>query len=87
MLKAVNQSSGREYKETPTLFMEFSGSKAQVDEQKGFMAEITKNHNGGGLQFAETAEGFILSIRISERQELWMARSTALWSAPVLYPG
>jgi D-lactate dehydrogenase (cytochrome) len=78
MLKAVNQNSGRDYKETPSLFMEFSGTKAQVDEQRKSLEEITSRHNGGGLKFAETPE---------ERQELWMARSTALWSAPILYPG
>lgn len=78
MLRAVNLNSGRTYKETPSLFFEFSGSKLQVEEQKRQMADIVQRHGGSGLRFA---------MDKAERDELWEARKVALWSAPILKEG
>eukprot|EP01119_Soliformovum_irregulare_P014472 TRINITY_DN3958_c0_g1_i5.p1 TRINITY_DN3958_c0_g1~~TRINITY_DN3958_c0_g1_i5.p1 ORF type:complete len:490 (+),score=183.13 TRINITY_DN3958_c0_g1_i5:155-1624(+) len=78
MLHAVNLNSGRNYAETPTLFFEFSGTASQVEDQKRQIAEISRKNGGTDLKFA---------VDPAERDELWMARKTALWAAPILVPG
>lgn len=57
MLKAVNQYASRNYKETPTLFFEFSGSQASIEEQLKQVAAITQQNNGGKLKFALDDQG------------------------------
>jgi len=77
-MKSVNLSSDLNYPEKPTLFFEFSGSKVQVEEQRNLVANITADYHGGSLRFATDPK---------ECEDLWFARKTALWSAPILRPG
>jgi len=78
MMKAVNLNNGSEYEELTTLLFEFAGSENAIKEQKERIQELTKENNGSELQFATEAE---------DREKLWMARKTALWSAPILKDG
>jgi len=64
------------------------------EEQKAALELITKNHNGGTLRFATNEDGIFLNkefisliLYIIEREQLWLARKTALWSAPILKTG
>ncbi|PRP83154.1 hypothetical protein PROFUN_09582 [Planoprotostelium fungivorum] len=78
MMKAVNLNNGTEYKELTTLLFEFAGSELSIKEQRNRIEELTKENNGSKLQFATEQE---------DREALWMARKTALWSAPILKEG
>lgn len=77
-IKAVNQYAGLNYKELPTLFFEFSGTKVEVEEQKQALQRLSVGHHGTDLKFAANSE---------EMDQLWLARKTALWAAPILKPG
>jgi D-lactate dehydrogenase (cytochrome) len=59
------------WKETPTLFFKFSGSKAGVKDNISSVKEIAKKHKGGDFEFAATAK---------EQKLLWSARKESLWS-------
>eukprot|EP01117_Protostelium_nocturnum_P010765 TRINITY_DN387_c0_g1_i3.p3 TRINITY_DN387_c0_g1~~TRINITY_DN387_c0_g1_i3.p3 ORF type:complete len:504 (+),score=187.75 TRINITY_DN387_c0_g1_i3:225-1736(+) len=78
MIRAVNMNNGSEYKETTTLLFEFAGSENTINEQKKVVEKLTQDNKGSPLQFATDKE---------ERENLWMARKTALWSAPILKSG
>jgi D-lactate dehydrogenase (cytochrome) len=72
-MQVVNRSgaTARRWKEEPTLFFKFSGTKASVRENIELVKAITKNHGGGVFEFARNAK---------EQKELWSARKEALWS-------
>lgn len=72
-MRAVNQSgySDKEWKETPTLFVKFSGTKNAVQEQVRVLEALAKKH---GRQSFET------SGEPEQIAGLWAARKTALWS-------
>ncbi|MDT9598866.1 FAD-binding oxidoreductase [Sphingosinicella rhizophila] len=65
-------------REAPTLFMEFHGSPAAVDEQIAQVGEIVGQLGGGALQQAKVQE---------ERNRLWTARHNGYWAARGLRPG
>jgi D-lactate dehydrogenase (cytochrome) len=69
----VNQAggTGRVWKEVPTLFFKFSGTKAGVQENIGLVKVIAKSHHGGSFEFAKTP---------AEQHRLWSARKESLWS-------
>ncbi|KAI9769434.1 MAG: hypothetical protein M1840_004136 [Geoglossum simile] len=69
----VNKSGSttRKWKEVPTLFFKFSGTKAGVQENIGLVKAIAKAHKAGEFEFARDAH---------EQQTLWSARKEALWS-------
>jgi D-lactate dehydrogenase (cytochrome) len=77
MMKGVNAGTGRNEAETPTLFFEFSGSPAQVEEQERVMRRLAEKNGGQNFRFAEGEES----------QELWSARKNAYWNAQALRPG
>lgn len=62
----------------PTLFLEFHGAPAGVAEQVQQVAEVTTQHGGGELRWADRQE---------DRTALWTARHNAYWAARSLKPG
>lgn len=73
-MKVVNLSGStapRTWKELPTLFFKFSGTKAGVKENIAMVSAIAKAHRGGDFEFAKDAR---------EQKLLWSARKESLWS-------
>ena len=72
-MRAVNESgySKQVWKETPTLFVKFSGTKSAVQEQVGVLQALAKKHG---------RESFESSDEPEQIAALWAARKTALWS-------
>ena len=77
-IRACNIYSKTALAETPTLFVEFHGTPASVDEQVALFKTIAKEHGGGDFQW---------STRPEERSKLWQARHDAAYSCMVLRPG
>ena len=75
---ACNRQSRLGLAEKPTLFMEFHGSDASVNDQLEQVRVIGEGNGGGALKFAAAAE---------DRGALWKARHQALWAAKSLVPG
>jgi D-lactate dehydrogenase (cytochrome) len=67
-----------EMKAAPTLFYEFHGSEAGVEEQAQAAEAIASEHGG---------EGFRWSTRPEDRNRLWQARHDAYYAALSLRPG
>ena len=72
-MRAVNQSgySDKEWKETPTLFVKFSGTKTTVQDQVTLLKTLAEKHGRESFESSNDPE------RIAS---LWSARKTALWS-------
>ncbi|CAG8960123.1 hypothetical protein HYFRA_00010602 [Hymenoscyphus fraxineus] len=73
-MRVVNLSGStapRKWKELPTLFFKFSGTKASVKENIQMVGAIAKAHRGGDFEFAKDAR---------EQKLLWSARKESLWS-------
>ncbi|KAJ4362194.1 D-lactate ferricytochrome c oxidoreductase [Ascochyta clinopodiicola] len=64
-------STNRKWKEVPTMFFKFSGTKAGVRENIQQVKNISQMHKSGNFEFAKTAE---------EGKQLWSARKESLWS-------
>ncbi|KAA8896077.1 D-lactate dehydrogenase mitochondrial precursor [Sphaerosporella brunnea] len=64
-------STGKEWKELPTLFFKFSGTKAGVLDNISTVKEIAKKHRAGNFEFAKDEK---------EAKLLWSARKESLWS-------
>lgn len=80
-MKVVNlggATAPREWKELPTLFFKFSGTKAGVKENIGLVQSITTANKGGNFEFAKDAR---------EQKLLWSARKESLWSMLSLRKG
>jgi D-lactate dehydrogenase (cytochrome) len=77
-LKAINRHSRADWREAPTLFFEFHGSPAGVDEQARLAQDIAAGH--GGLDFQ-------WSPRPEDRSRLWQARHDAYYACLGLRPG
>jgi D-lactate dehydrogenase (cytochrome) len=77
-MDACNRFSKLDYPIAPTLFLEFHGSDAAVEEQIAMVEAITAHHGGGSFRFAHAAE---------ERSALWQARHEAYYAALALRPG
>lgn len=78
MVDAVNRYAGSEHPAQPTLFLEFHGSAAGVEEQSKEVGEIAAVHGGGDFRWTTSGEA---------RQELWQARHHAYYAALALRPG
>jgi D-lactate dehydrogenase (cytochrome) len=61
----------RVWKEMPTLFFKFSGSKASVRDNINQVQRIAKGNKGGTFEFAKDEK---------EQKLLWSARKESLWS-------
>ena len=72
-MNVVNRagSTGKVWKEVPTLFFKFTGTKAGVKDNVALVKQIAKASKGGEFEFAEGEEG---------AKKLWSARKDALWS-------
>ena len=77
-MKALNAHSKTNYHEQPTLFLEFHGTTASVEEQARLVQEIA-SENGG--------EGFEWATRTEDRNRLWSARHNAYFACLQLKPG
>ncbi|KAI9813870.1 MAG: hypothetical protein M1832_006082 [Thelocarpon impressellum] len=72
-MSVVNRSGSttRKWREVPTLFFKFSGTKAGVEENIDVVKAIAFRHRAGEFEFALDA---------AEQAKLWSARKEALWS-------
>lgn len=61
----------RVWKELPTLFFKFAGTKASVKENIGYVQGIAKRNKGSHFEFAKDER---------EQKLLWSARKESLWS-------
>lgn len=77
-MRAVNRWSKLDYPEKTTLFLEFHGSQAAVDEQVSMVGEIAAANGGGAFAWSSQAE---------ERTRLWKARHEAYYATLGLRPG
>jgi D-lactate dehydrogenase (cytochrome) len=77
-IAACNAYSKMNLPTLPTLFLEFHGSEAGVDEQARLFAEIADRHGGNPLRIAKHTE---------ERSQQWAARHNAYFAARALRPG
>ncbi|KAF4124616.1 D-lactate dehydrogenase (cytochrome) [Geosmithia morbida] len=80
-MKVVNlggATAPRVWKELPTLFFKFSGTKAAVKEHIERVQAITAANGGGNFEFAKDAR---------EQKLLWSARKESLWSMLSLRKG
>lgn len=77
-LQAVNRHSHTDLPEAPTLFFEFHGSEAGVEEQAQLTQELASSNGGQGFQWATRPE---------ERSRLWEARHQAYFACLQMKPG
>lgn len=77
-MRASIAYSKLDFQPLPTLFLEFHGSPAGVQEQAAAVEAIAADMGGKGFSWAEDAEA---------RNKLWKARHDAWWAANALYPG
>ncbi|MCZ0737838.1 FAD-binding oxidoreductase [Phreatobacter sp. AB_2022a] len=77
-IEAVNGYSKLDLPVTPTLFLEFAGSAASVEEQAVLVEEIARG---------EGATGWRRSTDPDERARLWQARHDFHWALRALRPG
>src|SRR5579863_2945427 len=77
-MRAVNEHSGRHEPERPTLFLEFHGAPAAVDEEIEQVRAIADSHGGSEFAWAATPQ---------ERSAMWRARHQAYFAGLQLRPG
>jgi len=77
-MRAGNAYSKLDYAEAPTLFFEFHGTPAGVEEQARMVGELAEGFGGGEFRWATQSE---------DRNRLWAARHDAYWAAKALRPG
>ncbi len=77
-VRAVNQYSKLSLAETPTLLIEFHGTRAGALEQVDIFKELADAEEGGPLEWAERPE---------DRTRLWQARHDSYWAGLSLRPG
>ena len=70
-VEMINKYSGLEYEAKPTLFLEFHGSNAGVEEQIESFNAIAEEFGGGNIQWVDTVEA---------RNKLWKARHDAYYA-------
>jgi D-lactate dehydrogenase (cytochrome) len=77
-MRAVNRWSKLDYPELTTLFFEFHGSPAGVEEQIAMVRDLASGNGGGAFHWSNRPE---------ERSRLWKARHEAYYAAVNLRPG
>ena len=77
-LSAINRFSKTSLKELPTLFFEFHGSPASVEEQAQLVQEIATSVDGQDFEWASRTE---------DRSRLWQARHDAYFACLQMKPG
>ncbi|MGI9436841.1 MAG: FAD-linked oxidase C-terminal domain-containing protein, partial [Geminicoccaceae bacterium] len=78
MKACIGYSKLEDYKEAPTLFFEFHGSEASVEEQATTVGEIAAEFGGDDFQWATKPE---------DRNRLWEARHNAFYAVLATWPG
>jgi len=76
-IRATNRHSGTTYRETPTLFFEFTGSEQNVTEQAGQVKEIC-------AEFGVTE--FEWAVEPEARNKLWRARHNIHYAIMAMRP-
>jgi len=76
-MRVTNEQQGLSFRPTPTLFVEFHGNEAGVQEQLAYLRELCEDHHCVEFQTATTAEA---------REKLWSARSEAHDSIKFTHP-
>lgn len=77
-IEAVNAYSKMNLERQPTLFLEFHGTSAAVDEQFAMFRSIAEGAGAQSFEFAEREE---------DRRRLWKARHDAYWATRATWPG
>ncbi len=77
-VRVTNQQMGLRLRETPTVFIEFHGPQAGVEDQVAYMREICQDHNCLEFDVAATPE---------RRAVLWAARREARNSIKLSHAG
>ncbi|MEM5325568.1 FAD-linked oxidase C-terminal domain-containing protein [Paraburkholderia sp. JHI2823] len=77
-VRAINKHSNLTLREKHTLFFEFHGTAAGVEEQAQLVQELAAQHGG---------EGFEWATRPEDRSRLWNARHNAYFAMLQLKPG
>lgn len=77
-MRAINLYSKLDYAEAPTLFFEFHGTEAGVQEQAERVRDLADANGGGAFQWATRPE---------DRSRLWAARHSAYYAGLALKPG
>ena len=77
-IDAVNTYKGTDYAAAPTLFLEFSGSKASVESDVEVARETSVSEGCSSFEFEADEEA---------REKLWEARHDAALAISDLYPG
>jgi D-lactate dehydrogenase (cytochrome) len=77
-MRALNAYNKTDYREQPTLFLEFHGSQVSVEEQARLVQEIAREH--GGMDF-------VWATRAEDRNRLWNARHQAYFACLQLRSG
>lgn len=77
MMCALNRFSNLNYPEEHTLFLEFHGTEAFVQEQVEMVQMICEENGGGHFQWTVLTE---------ERNKLWQARHDAAYAAKAMRP-
>jgi D-lactate dehydrogenase (cytochrome) len=77
-IKAINAYSKLSLAVAPTLFVEFHGTQAGVEEQSKLFGAIAATHGGGSFEWATKEE---------DRARLWQARHDAFWATKNIAPG
>lgn len=77
-MRALNAYNKTNYREQPTLFLEFHGTEQGVIEQAELVQAIAKEHGGQDFQWATRQE---------DRNRLWSARHQAYFACLQLRPG
>jgi D-lactate dehydrogenase (cytochrome) len=77
-MAALNRYNKTNYREMPTLLLEFHGTEASVVEQARTVQEIARDNGGLDFQWATRPE---------ERSKLWEARHHAYFACLQLKPG
>ena len=78
MMRAVNAHAELDHPEAPTLFLEFHGTPAGVEEDARYVADLAREHGGGDFDWA---------VRTDDRSRLWRARHNAYFAGLGLRPG
>lgn len=77
-IRAINRFSKLSLREAPTLFFEFHGSPAGVEEQTRAVQELAAGNDGADFDWASRPE---------DRSRLWQARHDAYFACLQLKPG
>ncbi|WP_410983220.1 FAD-binding oxidoreductase [Bacillus cereus] len=77
-MKQVNTYSETNYREEPTLFLEFHGNEAGLKQDIDFTKEIVKDHKCNGIYF---------EIETAARNKLWEARHNLAYAYVHSNPG